>query len=181
MKVILPDGKVKTIHKLHYVDSTGHAYTIYRGRYVCETNNLFNINVILNNQESKFVYENSFYNYVYSNNMFNSKIIEYVKSIIKPDTTYTISANVAPYNQGYHGVFVYRGDTKQFIELIHNNQNNYTRISNTFKLTDEQLSAMTRFDVYYGNASKYSSWQNLQIEEGSTATPFKGYRHILFY
>ena len=181
MKVILPDGKVKTIHKLHYVDSTGHAYTIYRGRYVCETSNLFNINVILNNYKKKCVYENSFYNYNYSNNIIDSKVVEYVKSIIKPDTTYTISANVAPFSEGFDGVFVYRGDTKQFIGLINNNQKNYTRISNTFKLTEEQLSAMTRFDVYYGISKIYSTWQNLQIEEGSTATPFKGYKHILFH
>ncbi len=179
MKVILPDGKVKTIHKLHYVDSTGHAYTIYRGRYVCETNNLFNINVIRNNYGSTCVYENSFYNHNYCDQVKTSEVIKYVKSLFKPGTTYTISANVAPNNGGIQNIGLVWDSG--WIDLIKNYQNNYTRLSNTVQVTEESLSELNRIEIFYGNRYKYSTWQNVQIEEGSTATPFKGYRHILFY
>ena len=149
-------------------------------RYITTTKNLFDISKVPTISGSLIVKDNSICSYAYPAVTNDTNILSIFKSL-KPNTNYTMSATTLNY----------LGASTNYIVLIFSNANEYNIFYNfsagfnkvTFSLTQEQINNITH--VYFYGRDESSGgptmWSNIQLEEGSTATPYVPYGYLPMY
>ena len=98
--------------------------------------------------------------------------IDYIKSILKPNVTYTLSRKTANYTNGSDGAIQIRGNdnTKVFVTVTLG----LGVKSATFTLTQEQIDSISNVYIY-GRADNPVLFEYIQLEEGETATEYEPY------
>ena len=148
----------------------------YKKSLVCKTKNLFDISKVPTISSRLTVKDNSICSYDYPVVINDTNLLSIFKSL-KPNTNYTISAVCSNY----------LGDAANAITLAFNNGTftifmNYKGgfAQNTFSLTQEQINNIT-YVYFYGKPESKGGptiWNNIQIEEGDTATDYVPYGHL---
>ena len=146
-------------------------------RYVTTTKNLFDISKVPTISGRLIVKDNSICSYSYPVVIDDPNLLSIFKSL-KPNTNYTMSATTLNY----------LGASTNYIVLTFSNANDYNIFYNysagfnkvTFSLTQEQINNITH--VYFYGRDESSGgpamWSNIQLEEGSTATPYVPYGYL---
>lgn len=148
-------------------------------RYMTTTKNLFDISKVKGTNELKVI-GNSIYSYKYPAAKNDTNLLSIFKSL-KPNINYTMSATTLNY----------LGDSTNEIVLAFSNANDYKIFYNysagfnkvTFSLTQEQINNIT-YVYFYGKPESNGGptiWNNIQIEEGDTATPYVPYGYLPMY
>ena len=124
------------------------------------------------------VENNTIYSYLYPATVRDTECLNIFKNLT-PDTNYTISAVCGNYlGAATNSIVLYFADSTEQYKYIFTNYNDAGGYaSNTFSLTSDQISKLTR--IYFYGRRKVdggpSYWKNIQLEEGSTATSYVGY------
>ncbi len=142
--------------------------------------NLFDISKFVGKVGNTGVVENNtIYSYFYPEIVIDMACLNIFKSL-KPDTSYTISAINGNYiGDGTNEITLFFSDnsTKKIFSN-YNSEGGYA--SNTFSLTSDQISKLTRI-YFYGRPKEQggpSSWRNIQLEEGNAATSYVPYQYL---
>lgn len=159
-------------------DSKGYSlknYTIHgneQGAIGEVSRNLFDESLLLENAsvtKTDIGYEIPLYPATYDN---SSSLVQHVKSVLKPNTTYTFS-------RIYDGINYNLSSTVRFIDnngkiLFGTSQYNGLR-SSTFSLTEEQINGLSKIQFWGLAKGVGGTFRNMQLEEGGSVTPYIPY------
>lgn len=161
-----------------FSDSKGYSlknYTIHGNEQSAigeVSRNLFDESLLLENAsvtKTDIGYEIPLYPATYYN---SSSLVQHVKSVLKPNTTYTFS-------RIYDGINYNLSATVRFIDnngkiLFGVSQYNGLR-STTFSLTEEQINGLSKIQFWGLVKGGGGTFRNMQLEEGSYVTPYIPY------
>lgn len=155
-------------------DETDVNYGKYKIPVTARSKNLFNEELLLGNiytTKTDDGYKFTGYPVVYNS---SSDLVKYIKSVLKPNVTYTLSRSVSGYVSDSVGFIWIRDSSTNLVQV----EGYYNGVSSSkFTLSQEQIDGIVNIYIYGQNRSNPNTIFNyIQLEEGSTATDYEPYR-----
>lgn len=135
--------------------------------------NLINWDLLLSSANNNPIekVENGYYGARYSNAYYRDEpLVKYIKSILKPNVTYTLSRIYNGKRDGANGtIFIQDSASTNIIHCRYGEG----LVKTTFTLTQEQIDSIDHLYIYFHNNGATIS--NLQLTEGNTVLPYEPY------
>ena len=147
------------------------------GRYRTETRNLFNINAEMHDANKPAYYIEVMGNIVKTNYDISHVGHPYIEVPVEIGETYTFSCNTYRSSDIINVYSRVRYPDNTIVTYIGNNH-----VNKTFTATQSSIQVCFGIDTYgTWDTSQFALIYDIQLEKGTTATPYQPYKHIYFH